>query len=38
MESNSLAYDQCSWISQIVDGATFTKYFIAGHSVIILVQ
>jgi len=37
-ESNSLAYDQCSWISQIADDATFTKNFIVGHSVIILVQ
>ena len=31
-ENNSVAYDQCSWISQIVDDATFIKNFIVGHS------
>jgi len=32
MERNSVAYEQCSWISQIVDDATFIKNFIVGHS------
>ena len=31
-ERNSVAYDQCSWISQITDEATFIKNFIVGHS------
>jgi len=32
MENNSVAYDQCFWISQIADDATFIKKFIVGHS------
>jgi len=32
MENNSVVYDQCFWISQIVDDATFIKKFIVGHS------
>jgi len=31
-EKNSVAYDQCFWISQIADDATFIKNFIVGHS------
>jgi len=31
-ERNSVAYEQCSWISQIADDATFIKFFIVGHS------
>ncbi|XP_068504437.1 uncharacterized protein [Phaseolus vulgaris] len=31
-EKNSDTYQQCSWISQIVDDATFIKTFIMGHS------
>jgi len=31
-ERNSVAYDQCSWISQIVDDANFIKNFIVGYS------
>jgi len=31
-ERNSVAYEQCSWISQIVDDATFIKNFIVGYS------
>nr|XP_007144620.1 hypothetical protein PHAVU_007G170700g [Phaseolus vulgaris]ESW16614.1 hypothetical protein PHAVU_007G170700g [Phaseolus vulgaris] len=31
-EKNSDIYHQCSWISQIVDDATFVKNFIMGHS------
>ena len=31
-EKNSFAYDQCFWISQIADDATFIKNFIVAHS------
>jgi len=31
-EKNSVAYDQCFWISQIANDATFIKNFIVGHS------
>jgi len=31
-EKNTVAYDQCSWILQIADDATFIKNFIVGHS------
>ena len=31
-EKNRDIYHQCSWISQIVDDATFVKNFIMGHS------
>jgi len=31
-EKNSVVYDQCFWISQIIDDATFIKHFIVGHS------
>ena len=31
-EKNNVAYDQCFWISQIVDDAIFIKKFIVGHS------
>ena len=33
---NSDIYYQCSWISQIVDDATFVKNFIMGHSMRLL--
>jgi len=32
-EKNSVAYDQCSWILEIVDNVTFIKNFIVGHSI-----
>jgi len=32
-ENNSVAYDQCFWISQIAADATFIKNFIVGHSI-----
>jgi len=32
IENNSVAYDQCFWISQIANDATFIKNFIIGHS------
>jgi len=32
MEKNSVTYDQCSSISQIVDDTTFIKNFFVGHS------
>jgi len=31
-KKNSVAYDQCFWISQIADNFTFIKKFIVGHS------
>ena len=31
-KKNSVAYNQCSWISQIADDANFIKNFIVGHS------
>jgi len=31
-EKNSVVYDQCIWISQIANDATFIKNFIVGHS------
>jgi len=31
-KKNNVAYDQCSWISQIIDDVTFIKKFIVGHS------
>ena len=31
-EKNSVAYDQCFWISQIYDDDTFITNFIVGHS------
>ena len=34
-EKNSVAYDQCFWISQIVADATFIKNFIVGYSMTI---
>jgi len=31
-KKNSVAYDQCSWISQIANDVTFIKNFIVGYS------